>query len=108
MFVGVVGAAISIFTNLDGLIKLAKWAKLISYYWHSYLGSAFSWVANLIGLEFPPNLTGVTAFCLFIASAGIVTLIEIRPNLMLGHFAKALKRQMSTINDSQRFWRKSA
>lgn len=81
MFLGALGAAITIFTNLEGLIRLANWASWVRHYWNFYFGSFYSWLASLINVEFPRELTGMVTYVLLITFSVLGVRMKYRGNL---------------------------
>ncbi len=65
---GIVGGAITLFTNLRGLIALADWMKAFADAWkewsHAIWRQLFSW----IGIELPPEWAPVLSFAVFLTS----------------------------------------
>jgi hypothetical protein len=66
-WIGIVGTAITLFTNIGGVIDLADWARDFVRHWHDWTAaiwiSAFSWT----GIHIPRWLTAVLSFVLFVS-----------------------------------------
>jgi len=64
-WIGIVGGALTLFTNLGAVLKLADWARLLVQHWkeweHAFWLSAFGW----LGIHLPPEWAPLLSFLLF-------------------------------------------
>jgi hypothetical protein len=64
-WVGIVGGALTLFTNLGAVLKLADWARVLVDHWtewtHAFWLGAFGW----LGIHVPPQWTPALSFLLF-------------------------------------------
>src|SRR5262249_12852293 len=64
-WVGIIGGALTLFTNLGAVLKLADWASVLVDHWkewtHAFWVSTFGW----LGIHLPPEWTPVLSFLLF-------------------------------------------
>jgi len=64
-WVGIVGSAITVFANLQGVLDLADWARELAKHWHEWNHIIWGWVFSLIGIKLPRGLAPVLSFTLF-------------------------------------------
>ena len=61
-WLGIVGGAITLFANLQGVLNLADWARWLAANWHNLISAfwetAFAW----IGLKFPKEWASLLSF----------------------------------------------
>src|SRR5262249_50794839 len=55
-WVGIVGSAITLFANLNGVLHLADWAKALVSHWHKWAQMLWGWVFSLINIKVPSEL----------------------------------------------------
>jgi hypothetical protein len=65
---GIVGGALTLFTTLSGVLKLADWARWVVQHWkewtHAFWAWAF-WAFEWLGIDLPSQWTPVLSFLLF-------------------------------------------
>jgi hypothetical protein len=64
-WVGIVGGALTLFTNLGAVLKLADWARLLVQGWKEWTHEFWVWVFGWLGIHVPPEWTPVLSFLLF-------------------------------------------
>jgi hypothetical protein len=64
-WVGIVGTAITVFANLQGVLNLADWASELVNHWHEWNHIIWGWVFNWVGIKLPKVLVPVLSFSLF-------------------------------------------
>ncbi|MBC8050712.1 MAG: toll/interleukin-1 receptor domain-containing protein [Chitinophagales bacterium] len=72
---GIVGSAVTIFTNASGLRELANWAKWLGVYWHWASFQIFSWIGSLFRINIPQEISGFLIFIVFIGAIFISSLL---------------------------------
>ena len=65
-WIGIVGSAITLFANLDGVLNLADWARELVAHWHEWTQMIWGWVFSLIGLRVPRELVSIISFIVFV------------------------------------------
>src|SRR5262245_15143065 len=60
---GIIGSTITIFSNLEGVLKLASWARWIATYWTIWITEFWSWPFRWLGITIS---TGEAACLTFI------------------------------------------
>jgi hypothetical protein len=64
-WVGIVGGALTLFGNLDAVLKLADWARLLVQSWKEWTHAFWLWAFGWLGIHLPPEWTPVLSFLLF-------------------------------------------
>ena len=62
---GIVGGALTLFTNLSSVLKLADWARVLVDHWKEWTHAFWVWVFGWLGIQLPPEWTPVLSFLLF-------------------------------------------
>jgi TIR domain len=62
---GIVGGALTLFTNLGSVLKLADWARVLVQHWREWTHEFWVWTFGLFGIHLPPEWTPVLSFLLF-------------------------------------------
>jgi hypothetical protein len=62
---GIVGGALTLFGNMDAVLKLADWARVLVQHWKEWTHSFWVWVFGWLGIHLPPEWTPVLSFLLF-------------------------------------------
>ena len=64
-WVGIVGGAVTLFGNLDTVLKLADWARVLVEHWKEWTHAFWVWAFGWLGIHLPPEWTPVLSFLLF-------------------------------------------
>ncbi len=64
-WVGIVGGALTLFTNLGAVLKLADWARILVEHWREWTHAFWVWVFGWLGIHLPPQWAPVLSFLLF-------------------------------------------
>src|SRR6516165_9875445 len=64
-WVGIVGGALTLFTNLGAVLKLADWARLLVQGWKEWTHTFWVWAFGWLGIYVPPEWTPILSFLLF-------------------------------------------
>jgi len=64
-WVGIVGGALTLFTNLGAVLKLADWARVLVQHWKEWTHAFWVWVFGWLGIHLPLFSTPVLSFMLF-------------------------------------------
>src|SRR5262245_48057841 len=62
---GIVGGALTLFTNLSAVLKLADWARVLVEHWKEWTHAFWVWAFGWLGIQLPPEWTPVLSFLLF-------------------------------------------
>jgi hypothetical protein len=62
---GIVGGALTLFTNLSAVLKLANWARLVVQHWKEWTHAFWLWAFSWLGIHLPPEWTPILSFLLF-------------------------------------------
>jgi hypothetical protein len=62
---GIVGGALTLFTNLSAVLKLAEWARVLVQHWKEWTHAFWVWVFGWLGIHLKPEWTPVLSFLLF-------------------------------------------
>src|SRR5262249_39981361 len=57
--------ALTLFTNLSSVLKLADWARLLVQGWKEWTHAFWVWAFGWLGIHLPPAWTPVVSFLLF-------------------------------------------
>ncbi len=91
LWFGSINGTIMIFTNLEGILTLASWARLIAEKWHATFAYFFGMAFDIMDIDFDPNLTGLLTLCLFVitTAAGVRISSKIQPSILPYAFHRA-------------------
>jgi hypothetical protein len=64
-WLGIVGGALTLFGNLDAVLKLADWAGVLVQHWKEWTHAFWVWAFGWLGIHLPPYWTPVLSFLLF-------------------------------------------
>src|SRR5215510_2002014 len=64
-WVGIVGGALTLFTNLGAVLKLADWAKVLVEHWREWTHAFWVWAFGWFGIHLEPEWMPVLSFLLF-------------------------------------------
>jgi hypothetical protein len=64
-WVGIVGGALTLFTNLGSVLKLADWARVLVEHWRQWTHAFWVWAFGWLGIQLPVNWPPVLSFLLF-------------------------------------------
>jgi hypothetical protein len=64
-WVGIVGGALTLFTNLGAVLKLADWARLLVQHWKEWTHAFWVWAFDWLGIHLEPEWTPILSFLLF-------------------------------------------
>ena len=84
-WVGIVGGALTLFTNLGSVVKLADWARLVVQHWKEWTHAFWVWAFGWLGIHLPPQWMPVLSFLLF---GALLTIGE------AAKFNRAIKTQL--------------
>jgi len=62
---GIVGGALTLFTNLSATLQLAKWARILVEHWREWTHAFWLWAFGWLGIHLPPEWAPVLSFVLF-------------------------------------------
>jgi TIR domain len=68
-WIGIVGSAITLFANLNGVLDFADWARDLIAHWQEWTQMFWGWVFSLVNIRVPKPLVPIISF---IASVGIL------------------------------------
>jgi hypothetical protein len=66
-WIGIVGGAVTIFSNLRGLLSLATWARWLVTHWQDLIQAFWATLFGWVGLRMPPLLIPMLSFAVFVA-----------------------------------------
>jgi hypothetical protein len=64
-WVGIVGGALTLFTNLGAVLKLADWARVLVEHWREWTHEFWLWAFGWLGIHVPLQWTPVLSLLLF-------------------------------------------
>jgi hypothetical protein len=67
-WIGIVGSAITLFANLNGVLDLADWVRVVVTHWHDWNHMVWGWVFSLVNLELPREFAPLISFSVFTAA----------------------------------------
>jgi hypothetical protein len=73
---GIVGGALTMFTNLSAVLQLADWARVLVYQWKAWTHAFWLWVFGWLGIHVPLEWALVLSFLLFGSSLTIGLAIQ--------------------------------
>jgi hypothetical protein len=62
---GIIGGAITLFTAISAVLKLADWARVLVQHWKEWTHAIWLWAFGWLGIRLPPEWTPVLSFLLF-------------------------------------------
>jgi hypothetical protein len=77
-FLGVMGGALSVFVNFEGLIKVARFSQWIVNHWREITRAAWVWAFSWLHIKVPEALVGPLTFLVFMASLTFAGLFDRR------------------------------
>jgi len=77
-WVGIVGGALTLFTNLGAVLKLADWATVLVRHWEEWTHAFWVWAFGWLGIHVPPVWAPVLSFLLFWALLTIGSAIKFK------------------------------
>jgi hypothetical protein len=64
-WVGIIGGALTLFTNLGSVFKLADWARVLVEHWKEWTHAFWLWAFGWLGIHLGPGWTPVLSFLVF-------------------------------------------
>src|SRR5262249_2846690 len=64
-WVGIIGGALTLFGNLDAVLKVADWGRVLVQGWKKWTHAFLVWLFSCCGIHLPPQWTPVLSFLLF-------------------------------------------
>src|SRR5262249_35962314 len=64
-WVGIIGGALTLFTNLGAVLKLADWARVLVEHWREWTHAFLVWVFSWLGIHVEPEWRPLLTFLLF-------------------------------------------
>jgi hypothetical protein len=64
-WVGIVGGALTLFTNLSAVLKLADWARVLVEHWKEWTHAFWLWAFGWLGIHLSPEWTPLLSFLSF-------------------------------------------
>ncbi len=64
-WVGIVGGALTLFTNLSAVLKIADWARVLAQGWKEWTHAFWLWAFSWLGIHLLPEWTPFLSFLLF-------------------------------------------
>ena len=64
-WVGIVGGALTLFTNLGSVLKLADWARVLVEHWKEWTHAFWVWALGWLGIHLAPDWAPVLSFLSF-------------------------------------------
>jgi hypothetical protein len=92
-WMGIIGGAITMFTHLGGLFKLADWARWVSIHWHGWNQVFWRVIMDWTGLRIPRLLIPILSFSVFTMMVVTGTVLRLADHVFPGGEADDLKRK---------------
>jgi len=70
-WLGILGSVVTIFSNLDAILKMAHWAKWVSDYWVYGVAEFWTRLGHVISVNLPKSYAGPLSACLFFTAVAI-------------------------------------
>ena len=67
-WIGIIGTAITVFSNLGGILHLADWARELVRHWHEWNQIIWEWLFSLIRLKVPTEWVPIISFIAYVAA----------------------------------------
>jgi hypothetical protein len=64
-WVGIVGGALTLFSNVGAVLKLADWARLLVQHWKEWTHAFWQWAFGWLGIHLRPEWMPILSFLLF-------------------------------------------
>src|SRR5262245_50729232 len=64
-WVGIIGGALTLFTNLGSVLRLADWARVLVEHWKEWTHAFWLWTFGWLGIHLGPGWTPVLSFLVF-------------------------------------------
>lgn len=65
-WVGIMGSAITLFANMQGVINLANWAQWLVYHWKEWTRIFWNWALGWLGIVIDKKLASILSLVVFI------------------------------------------
>jgi TIR domain len=78
---GIVGGALTLFTNLGAVLKLADWARLLVQHWKEWTHGFWLWAFGWLGIHVPSEWPPVLSFLLFGSLLTIGQAFKLKPRI---------------------------
>jgi hypothetical protein len=78
-WVGIVGAAITLFDKINSILELADWARELVVHWHEWNERFWDWVFSFFKVEVPKELVPAISFTVFTVMLVVGTNLADRP-----------------------------
>jgi hypothetical protein len=89
-WIGIVGSAITLFANLNGVLNFADWARELVKHWHEWNQIVWGWAFRLIKVEVPKEVVPLFSFTAF------TVMLVIGVNLSFRINQKVVNSQLGT------------
>ena len=66
MWVGTLGGAITLFTNIQGVLELANWARWVVYHWKEWNRLFWQWALGWLGIVIDRKLATILSLAVFV------------------------------------------
>jgi hypothetical protein len=93
---GIVGGALTLFTNLGAVLKLADWARVLVQHWKEWTHTFWLWAFGWLGIHLPPEWTPVLSFVLFGSLVAIGQVVKFKS--MIKHQATKDKYESKSFH----------
>src|SRR5262249_8836238 len=64
-WIGIIGGAATLFTNLSVVLNLADWARWLVAHWHEWTSAVWQWCFSVIHIKVLPPWAGLLSFLSF-------------------------------------------
>jgi hypothetical protein len=83
-WVGIVGSAITLFSNLQGVLDMADWARWIVAHWTEWMHAFWSWIFAWFSIKLPPPLALLLTAYAFLSMLAGAKHVEVKQTSYLG------------------------
>jgi TIR domain len=106
----IVGSAITLFANLNGVLDLADWARELVTHWHYWSQTFWRWSLSWIRIRVPPELVPMLTFMAFTLALSLGTNVVWRSGKGLAVPENTIRARFMTrfmkeeVQNSQVYW----
>ncbi|MDQ0562303.1 hypothetical protein QO004_004108 [Rhizobium mesoamericanum] len=93
-WLGILGGALTLLSNLQGVLDLAKWADYLVSKWATVTAAAVQWLTGIFDIRMSSEANSMTAMALFVSFIAVGARIE--------NEFKVEKREARSCSMSQR------
>jgi TIR domain len=95
-WIGVIGSAITLFSNLSGVLNMADWARQFVVHWHEWNQMIWEWLLSWLKLTLPKEFVPIISFIAFATMlvVGVNLSQRFRTSVLISHSATTVRKKL--------------